>query len=111
MRQARATVAAERRERASVDLANRDGRPEGAALGCRSVGFLEDGYVCLREAFSRRLAERIAEQLWSELSIVPTDRSTWPGPVVRHAPSCPEIAEAASSPRLWAAIEELAGPT
>jgi hypothetical protein len=44
--------------------------------------FIEQGYVVVREVFSRELAERIIPMVWAEVNIDRSDSSTWPSPMV-----------------------------
>jgi hypothetical protein len=44
--------------------------------------FIQQGYLLVREAFQRELAERIIPMVWSELDINQNDPSTWTEPVV-----------------------------
>jgi hypothetical protein len=44
--------------------------------------FIEQGYVVVREAFSRELAEPILSMVWAELNIDPNDQSTWTSPKI-----------------------------
>ncbi|MFI0366680.1 phytanoyl-CoA dioxygenase family protein [Actinomadura sp. 1N219] len=76
--------------------------------------FIEDGFVHLREAFPRRLADDCRTIIWRDLSAdlgaEPGDPSTWPRPVAArpdHA-DAPFVA-AANTPRLHAAFDALAG--
>lgn len=39
--------------------------------------FIRDGYLLVKEAFPRELAERIVELIWSFAPMDPSDRSTW----------------------------------
>ncbi|MBV9865769.1 MAG: hypothetical protein JO316_10485 [Abitibacteriaceae bacterium] len=39
--------------------------------------FIQDGYVLVREAFPRQVAEAVIDLVWSEAPIDPADRSTW----------------------------------
>lgn len=44
--------------------------------------FIEQGYLVVRQAFSRELAERILPMVWAELNIDPDDQSTWSSPKI-----------------------------
>ena len=72
--------------------------------------FLRDGFVRLDGAFSRDTAEAGRAILWHETGCSPEDPSTWTRPVVRlggyhQAP----FVEAANTPRLRAALDQLVG--
>ncbi len=72
--------------------------------------FIEEGFVKVEGAFSKDVAARAREILWRDTGCDPNDKSTWTRPVVRlgdyaHAP----FAEAANTPRLHAAFDQLVG--
>lgn len=70
-----------------------------------------DGFVALRGAFPRDLADTCRARLWDLIDEEPDDPSTWTRPVTRIAAhTAPELHEAARSPRLVRAIAEVAGP-
>ena len=73
--------------------------------------FVNDGFVCLTDAFPRETAERCRDILWRDTGCDPRDRSTWTRPVIRLGNySDPPFREAANSPRLLAAFDQLIGP-
>lgn len=82
-----------------------------ASLGER---FVQDGFVRIDEGFSRSLADACRAILWRALghaaSCAEDDPSTWRRPVVRigEIPH-PSFREAANTPRLCAAYDELVG--
>lgn len=72
--------------------------------------FIAKGFVKLEGAFSKDVAFRAREILWRDTGCDPMDKSTWKRPVVRlgdyaQAP----FAEAANTPRLHAAFDQLVG--
>jgi hypothetical protein len=72
--------------------------------------FVTEGFVKVEGAFSKDAASRGREILWRDTGCDPNDRSTWTRAVVRlgdyaHAP----FAEAANTPRLHAAFDQLVG--
>jgi hypothetical protein len=76
--------------------------------------FIEEGYTCLREGFSREAAEPVLQQVWellpAELGIRRDDPTTWRHLTVKPAkqPSGPEVA-ALYTPRVCAAFDDLLG--
>lgn len=73
--------------------------------------FVEQGYVCLDAAFSQEVAATCRELLWRDIPARADDPMTWTKPVVwlggYHAPP---FREAAQSPRVTAAVDQLVGP-
>src|SRR5690349_16662194 len=73
--------------------------------------FIADGYVRLDDAFPSTLAAAVRDRLWRDL---PADRaapSTWTRPVIRLGMySDPPFVEAANTPRLHDAFNQLVGP-
>ena len=72
--------------------------------------FIEQGYLVVREVFSRELAERIIPMVWAELDIDPGDRSTWASPMVMlkkvlEKPPFPQI----HAERYLGAVDDLCG--
>ena len=72
--------------------------------------FIQQGYVVVRDVFSRELAEGIIPMVWAELDIEPSDRSTWATPVVMlkkvlEKPPFPEI----HTERYLGAVDDLCG--
>lgn len=73
--------------------------------------FVRDGFVRLDDAFPRALADAARVILWRETGCDPDDPATWTRPVVRlgmHAG--PLFREAANTPPLIAAFDQLVGP-
>lgn len=72
--------------------------------------FITDGFVRIDDAFSPDLAQQGRAILWRDTGCDPEDRSTWTKPVIRlggyaDAP----FREAANTPRLLAAYDQLVG--
>ena len=72
--------------------------------------FAEEGYVHLRAAFPRAVANRCREVAAAQLHIDLTDPASWKEPVVRGLVQDELLREAASSPRLVDAIGQLLDP-
>lgn len=73
--------------------------------------FITDGFVHVPEAFPRPVADAGRAILWRETGCDPDDPATWTRPVIRlgdHAE--PPFDQAANTPRLTAALDELVGP-
>lgn len=45
--------------------------------------FIEDGYLCIENAFPRSIAEEVRKILWTQTGCSATDRATWIKPVIR----------------------------
>jgi len=72
--------------------------------------FIHDGFVKLEDAFSRETAEGCCDIIWRGLGLAPGNLEHWTQPVLRlTAPSLPPFQEAAASPRLAAALDQLVG--
>lgn len=75
------------------------------------AAFEADGCVRLAGAFSPELARAGREILWADLDADPDDPDTWTAPVVRlDMYAQPPFREAANTPRLHAAFDQLVGP-
>jgi hypothetical protein len=72
--------------------------------------FIEDGFVCIRGAFPRAVADACRALLWNEIAASPNDPSTWTQPVVRvvNMTQAPFV-EAANTPVLHEAFDQLVG--
>ena len=86
-------------------------RPEPALSADDIALFIRDGFVRIDEAFSTETAEEARAILWKATGCDPDDRSTWTRPVVRldqfsQAP----FQEAANTPKLQEAFDQLVGP-
>jgi hypothetical protein len=83
-------------------------RPELTAG--RRQDFIRDGFVRIDEAFGTDLAERCREELWAEIGLSPDEPATWTRPVIRvGAMHSPPFVEAANTPRLHKAYDQLVG--
>jgi hypothetical protein len=73
--------------------------------------FIADGYLRLAGAFSADLAAKCREILWRHTGCDPEDPTTWTRPVVRldHFAEAP-FREAANTPHLHGAFDQLVGP-
>lgn len=73
--------------------------------------FIVDGYVRIDHAFSKELAERARAILWRHLDCSETDPKTWTQPIIRLTGySDPPFVDAANSPALVSAFDQLIGP-
>lgn len=74
------------------------------------ASFVADGFVAVRGAFPRALADRGRAELWADTGCDPDDPATWTRPVVRLGGyhSAPFV-EAANTPALHAAYDRLVG--
>ena len=73
--------------------------------------FITDGFVRIDRAFPRALADAARAILWNATGCSPDDPTTWTQPVIRLGmfTQVPFI-EAANTPRLHAAFDQLVGP-
>ncbi|GGM49556.1 phytanoyl-CoA dioxygenase [Longimycelium tulufanense] len=73
-------------------------------------GFVRDGFVHVREAFPRSVADAARAILWRRTGLDPDDPATWTQPVIRIPGAADEpFRVAANSPRLHAAFDQLVG--
>jgi hypothetical protein len=73
--------------------------------------FIEDGYVKIDKAFPVELAGRCRDELWAATGLSPDEPQHWTQPVIRiTSMSTPSFVEAANTPRLHRAYDQLAGP-
>lgn len=87
----------------------KDGR--GALDSARIDQFIHEGFVRLDDAFPRSTAAAARDILWRDTGCDPDDPSTWTQPVVRLGMySDGPFLEAASTPLLRDAFDQLAGP-
>ncbi|MGC4046506.1 MAG: phytanoyl-CoA dioxygenase family protein [Armatimonas sp.] len=74
-------------------------------------GFIQNGYVRLRQAFPRELAEQCRQLLWEQTGLSPEDPEDWNQPVIRLGSQTAEpFRQAANTPRLYSAFDQLVGP-
>ena len=89
-----------------------DVRP--AARGLEAVQieqFISGGFVRVDQAFPRELADAARAILWKATGCSPDDRATWTQPVIRMGMFTQQpFVEAANTPRLHAAFDQLVGP-
>lgn len=72
--------------------------------------FITDGFVRIDRAFTRQLADAARDILWKATGCDPADRTTWTQPVIRLGMfTQPPFIEAANTPQLHAAFDQLAG--
>lgn len=72
--------------------------------------FIDHGFVRIDDAFSRSLARQCRDELWTRIGLSPHEPETWTKPVVRvGSMSSPPFVEAANSPRLHRAFDQLVG--
>ena len=81
------------------------------SLGTTQIdGFIRDGYIKIENAFPAKLGEAVRDVLWRDLGLDRGDPSTWQQPVVRLGMyDAPPFVEAAKTPRLTAAYDDLVG--
>ncbi len=73
--------------------------------------FVTDGFVRLDEAFPRTLADEARAILWQATGCNPDEPATWTQPVIRLGTFTQRpFVEAANTPRLHAAFDQLVGP-
>ena len=70
--------------------------------------FLTDGYVIIKNAFSREVAKKYTDLAWERLGYDPNDPSTWEESKI-HMPSMNRFPVAEFAPRAWAAMCDLLG--
>ncbi len=72
--------------------------------------FIADGFVRIDDAFPEALADECRAILWRDTGVSPDDPSTWTGPVIRLGQYGQQpFRDAANTPRLHAAYDQLAG--
>ncbi|RCG26877.1 mitomycin antibiotics/polyketide fumonisin biosynthesis protein [Sphaerisporangium album] len=73
--------------------------------------FVRDGFLPLREAFPREVADRARGLLWKKIGLSPGEPSGWTEPVRWAADDHGHgaLGEAIRSPRLHAALDQIAG--
>lgn len=74
------------------------------------LSFIDDGFVKLDNAFGADLAERGREELWADIGLSPDAPEQWVRPVIRvGSKSSPPFVEAANTPQLHKAYDQLVG--
>lgn len=72
--------------------------------------FIDDGFIKIETAFSADLAKQCREELWAEIGLSPDSPESWTKPVVRVSfKASPPFVEAANTPLLHRAYDQLAG--
>jgi hypothetical protein len=72
--------------------------------------FIDDGFVKIENAFSIKLAKQCRDELWAAMGLSPDQPENWIQPVVRvGSKASPPFVEAANTPRLHEAYDQLAG--
>ncbi|UPJ49574.1 phytanoyl-CoA dioxygenase family protein [Bradyrhizobium sp. 200] len=72
--------------------------------------FIDNGFVKIENAFSTGLARQCRDELWSDIGLSPDSPESWIRPVIRVASkSSPPFVEAANTPRLHKAYDQLVG--
>ncbi|MGN6723020.1 MAG: phytanoyl-CoA dioxygenase family protein [Marmoricola sp.] len=73
--------------------------------------FARDGFVAVRGAVPQEIASQCAAEIWAATGCLPDDPATWTEPVVRlWALATEPFIQAANSPRLLEAFDQLVGP-
>lgn len=73
--------------------------------------FITDGFVRIEQAFPRELADAARAILWKATGCSEDDPATWTQPVIRLGMfTQPPFIDAANTPRLHAAFDQLVGP-
>ncbi|KAF5377511.1 hypothetical protein D9615_005138 [Tricholomella constricta] len=70
--------------------------------------FLDDGYVVIKNAFTKEQADEWTASIWVRLGLDPNDKSTWDRERI-HLPWHKRVAVADFAPRAWDAIQDLLG--
>ena len=72
--------------------------------------FISDGYLCIKDAFPKSIADEARKILWTQTGCDPSDRSTWTKPVVRlGAFTGGPFQQACNTPVLHEAFDTLVG--
>ena len=72
--------------------------------------FIDDGFVKIENAFSVDLAKQCRDELWADIGLSPDEPEKWVHPVVWVGfKASPPFIEAAKTPRLHQAYNQLAG--
>lgn len=83
---------------------------QGGLTGQQIQRFMEEGFVKVDHAFSTDIAARCRDELWAEIGLSPDAPANWTAPVVRVASKfSPPFIEAANTPRLHRAYDQLVG--
>lgn len=72
--------------------------------------FISDGFVKIDNAFSGDLAKQGRDELWADIGLSPDEPKKWVQPVIRvRSKSTPPFIEAANTPQLHKAYDQLVG--
>ncbi|KAI0771116.1 hypothetical protein BD413DRAFT_476334 [Trametes elegans] len=72
--------------------------------------FIENGYLVVKEAFSRSKAAEFSRDMWVRLGLDPNEPSTWPTDRERiHMPALNREPVATFAPKVWEIMKELLG--
>lgn len=87
--------------------------PKTEQIGLNShqvQNFIYDGFVKIESAFSTDLAKQCRDELWGDIRLSPDEPESWIRPVVRVGfKSSPPFLEAANTPHLHKAYDQLVG--
>ncbi|KAH9933686.1 hypothetical protein B0H21DRAFT_759882 [Amylocystis lapponica] len=70
--------------------------------------FMDNGYVVIKNAFTREKAAEFTSTMWVRLGLDPNDKSTWTQEKI-HMPSHRSEPVATFAPRAWEAMKDLLG--
>ena len=89
----------------------RESLSAGRSLSDRRIeGFIRDGFVRVDAAFPSDLAASVRDALWQVMDMDRDDPSSWTSPVIRLGMfDAPPFVEAANTPALTAAYDDLVG--
>ncbi|MFN3508170.1 MAG: phytanoyl-CoA dioxygenase [Allorhizobium sp.] len=72
--------------------------------------FIDDGFVKIEQAFTTDLAKNGRDELWADIGLSPDEPEKWVQPVIRVGfKTSPPFVEAANTPRLHRAYDQLVG--
>ncbi|OBZ68694.1 hypothetical protein A0H81_11032 [Grifola frondosa] len=70
--------------------------------------FMENGYIVVKQAFTKEKAAEFMQNMWVRLGLDPNDKSTWDRERI-HMPSHKREAVAMFAPKAWEIMKELLG--
>ncbi|EKM60449.1 uncharacterized protein PHACADRAFT_246402 [Phanerochaete carnosa HHB-10118-sp] len=70
--------------------------------------FMENGYVVIKQAFTREQAADFTREMWVRLGMEPNDKSTWNQERI-HMPVTKRVRVSEFAPKAWEAITDLCG--
>ncbi|KAL0950803.1 hypothetical protein HGRIS_007568 [Hohenbuehelia grisea] len=71
--------------------------------------FLNEGYIVIKNAFTKEQATQWTETMWIRLGLDPNDKSTWDGRERIHMPWHSREEVRSFAPKAWGAITDLLG--